>query len=438
MRGEVDAIFVSGAEALAVANLIGAQVASEFGGHPDPKIRINNGTPRVLTVDAALSERRPDLALRLLEVVERAGRWAEDHPDETVRFVAREIATSEEAVLASNGPEVHRHLGIGPDAPLVEAIGHFKDFLLQWGFLPGDFDLGEWVDAEPSRALRAGKATAARSRGACRRMSATYPNPAPRILVTERHRPARPAAGAAAARARRGGARLHAAGGADAAALADQSRHERAPFEVAVGDLEDRASLRRAFEGVSHLFLLSPIVPALAGAADRRHRGRGRGRRAPYRQAPGSALDHRAAGPFAVGRRAWAHRGRAGRLGHRAPRAAPQCLDAGGARAAGGRAGRGRRAACAAGPAARGRTSIARDIADVAVEALLNDADDAPPGPGADRRARRRPAASSRASRPASATGRWWPSRCRRRNSRRAVPGRPRPTSRRCMRSSPR
>jgi ABC-type nitrate/sulfonate/bicarbonate transport system substrate-binding protein len=160
VRGEVDAIFVKGAEGLVIANLIGAQVVSEFGSHPDPKIRINNGTPRVLTVDAALSERRPDLVLRLLEVVERAGRWAEDHPDETVRFVAREIATSEEAVLASNGPEVHRHLGIGLDAPLVEAIGHFKDFLLQWGFLPGDFDLGDWIDAEPLRALRAGKAAA--------------------------------------------------------------------------------------------------------------------------------------------------------------------------------------------------------------------------------------------------------------------------------------
>ncbi|MDM0059053.1 ABC transporter substrate-binding protein [Variovorax fucosicus] len=155
VRGEVDAIFLKGAEGLVVANLIGAQIVSEFGHHPDPKIRINNGTPRVLTVDDALSRQRPDLVVRLLSVVERAGRWAEANPDETVRFVAREIATSEEAVLASNGPEVHRHLGIGLDAPLIEAIGHFKDFLLQWGFLPDDFDLDTWVDRGPLRALRA-------------------------------------------------------------------------------------------------------------------------------------------------------------------------------------------------------------------------------------------------------------------------------------------
>ncbi len=155
VRGEVDAIFVKGAEGIVIANLIGAQVAVEFGNHPDPKVRINNGTPRVLTVDAALSEQRPDLVLRLLEVVARAGRWAEAHPDETLRFVAREITTSEEAVLASNGSEVHKHLGIGLEAPLVAAIGHFKDFLLEWGFLPDDFDLGAWIDDAPLRALQA-------------------------------------------------------------------------------------------------------------------------------------------------------------------------------------------------------------------------------------------------------------------------------------------
>ena len=153
--GEVDAIFLKGAEGIVVANLIAAQVVAEFGNHADPRVRINNGTPRVLTVDEALSQQRPDLVVRLLEVVARAGRWAEAHADETLRFVAREIATSEEAVLASNGPEVHRHLGIGLEAPLVAAIGHFKDFLLEWGFLPADFDLGAWVDREPLRALQA-------------------------------------------------------------------------------------------------------------------------------------------------------------------------------------------------------------------------------------------------------------------------------------------
>lgn len=155
VSGEVDAIFVKGAEGLVVANLIGASIIAEFGRHPDPRVRINNGTPRTLTVDAALAEQRPDLVVELLQVVQQAGNWASQHPEETLRFVAREMSTSEEAVLASNGPQVHQHLGISLDAELLEAIGFFKDFLLEWGFLPADFALTDWVDSRPLAALKA-------------------------------------------------------------------------------------------------------------------------------------------------------------------------------------------------------------------------------------------------------------------------------------------
>ena len=161
VRGEVDAIFVKGAEGVLVANLIGAQIVSEFGRHPDPRVRINNGTPRTLTVDAALAGQRPDLVVELLRVVQRAGRWAEAHPDETLRFVAREIATSEEAILASNGPDVHRHLDISLKPELIDAIGYFKDFLLEWGFLAADFSLADWVDQRPLAALLAQQSAAA-------------------------------------------------------------------------------------------------------------------------------------------------------------------------------------------------------------------------------------------------------------------------------------
>ncbi|WP_320194673.1 ABC transporter substrate-binding protein [Agrobacterium rosae] len=147
LRGDVDAIFVKGTAGVSVANLIGAVQVVEFGFHPDPKIRINSGSPRVLTVDARLADERPDLVERLIAVIRRASDWAEQHPEETRRFIAREAGASEEQVLAANGADVHRHLGIGLDAELVAAVGHYKDFLHQWGFLENDFDIAEWVDA---------------------------------------------------------------------------------------------------------------------------------------------------------------------------------------------------------------------------------------------------------------------------------------------------
>ncbi|SCY14379.1 hypothetical protein SAMN03159288_01444 [Rhizobium sp. NFACC06-2] len=146
LRGEVDAMFVKGTAGIAAANLIGAVQVAEFGFHPDPTIRINSGSPRVLTVDGRLADERPDLVQRLVDAIARASLWAEQHPDETRRFIAREAGATEEQVLAANGAEVHRHLGLGLDADLVGAVRHYKDFLHQWGFLENDFDLGDWID----------------------------------------------------------------------------------------------------------------------------------------------------------------------------------------------------------------------------------------------------------------------------------------------------
>ncbi|TAY71737.1 ABC transporter substrate-binding protein [Rhizobium leguminosarum] len=146
VRGEVDAIYVKGTAGINVANLVGAVQVAEFGFHPDPKIRINSGSPRVLTVDELLAEERPDLVHRLLESIFKASAWAEAHPEETRRFVAREAGATEEQVLAANGAEVHRHLGLGLQPELVEAVGHYKDFLRDFGFLAADFDVAEWVD----------------------------------------------------------------------------------------------------------------------------------------------------------------------------------------------------------------------------------------------------------------------------------------------------
>lgn len=154
LRGEVDAISVKGASGLAAANLIGAVEIAQTGFHPDPAIRINSGSPRVLTVDAALAEERPDLVARLIETIGRASHWAAAHPDETRRFVARESGATEEQVLAAHGPDLHRKLGLGLEPELVAAVGHYKDFLLRHGFLAGDFEVTEWVDPRPWALVR--------------------------------------------------------------------------------------------------------------------------------------------------------------------------------------------------------------------------------------------------------------------------------------------
>ncbi|MDE1172572.1 MAG: ABC transporter substrate-binding protein [Parvibaculaceae bacterium] len=148
-RGQIDAFFVKGAEGRVLANQIGATVVSEFGFHPDARIRVNNGTPRPLTVDPLFLEQRPDLVAELIGTVNRIGDWAEAHPDDAVRFIAREIGVAEEAIWAANGPGVHRHLRLTLAEDEIMALAHFKDFLLEWGFIPADFDVAGWIAPDP-------------------------------------------------------------------------------------------------------------------------------------------------------------------------------------------------------------------------------------------------------------------------------------------------
>jgi ABC-type nitrate/sulfonate/bicarbonate transport system substrate-binding protein len=151
-RGDIDAFFVKGAEGIVLANQIGAVVVSEFGFHPDAKIRINNGTPRPLTVDARFLDEHFDLVTDLVQTIGRVAAWAEANPDNAVRLIANEIGVGEDAIWAANGPDVHKHLTLSLDADQIAAFDHFKNFLLEWGFIPADFDVSAWIDSRPLEA----------------------------------------------------------------------------------------------------------------------------------------------------------------------------------------------------------------------------------------------------------------------------------------------
>lgn len=146
LSGKVDAIYLKGAQGVSVANLFGLQTLVSFGFHPDPAIRINSGTPRLLTVDAGLIDARPDLVGVLIGTILHAARWAEGNPQDTRRIVAQESGTSEAAVTASNGADLHRNLGLSLEDDQIAAVESYKDFLGRHGFLAGDFSVTEWVD----------------------------------------------------------------------------------------------------------------------------------------------------------------------------------------------------------------------------------------------------------------------------------------------------
>ena len=154
LRGEVDAIFLKGASGAQIAHQFGLTTVIDTGAHPDPLVRSNNGTPRTLAVDGHLIDNHFDAAVTIVEQVLRAEAWAQSHPDDVRRFLARETNSSEYWVSVAYGQDAQKRLATDLSEQSLTAIQDFTDFLHRWGFIPESFDVNDWVDARPLEAAR--------------------------------------------------------------------------------------------------------------------------------------------------------------------------------------------------------------------------------------------------------------------------------------------
>jgi ABC-type nitrate/sulfonate/bicarbonate transport system substrate-binding protein len=148
-RGDVDAIFHKGSRGLELADALGARIVYDVGAHPDPRVRVNNGSPRTLTVDTGLLEANLPLVVRLIKRVIVAGRWAAEHPRETLAYVARETRSAEEAVTRAYGNDVHHQLRTDLEESSIVALDDFTRFLHDWKFIPNAVDVRAWIDPRP-------------------------------------------------------------------------------------------------------------------------------------------------------------------------------------------------------------------------------------------------------------------------------------------------
>lgn len=149
VRDEVDAVYVKGARAAEDARRLGLVVAVDLDAEPDRRARVNNGTPRPITVHAQLLDERPELVVRFLAETLRAADWAIDHLDEVRSILARETRSGLDGVTTAYREGFH--LALHPDlsADRLGLLGRQKDFLLANGFLAGDVDLEAWAAPEP-------------------------------------------------------------------------------------------------------------------------------------------------------------------------------------------------------------------------------------------------------------------------------------------------
>ncbi|MFE1322320.1 ABC transporter substrate-binding protein [Kitasatospora phosalacinea] len=153
--GRVDAVYVKGALAVEAARRHGAVPAVELDALADRRHRVNNGTPRPITVHQQLLDEHPELVARFLAVLLRAADWAADRPEDVARILGAETGAGPEGVAGAYAAGSHRTLHPDLSADRLELLAQQEQFLHAHGFLADRVDVHAWADPAPLAAARA-------------------------------------------------------------------------------------------------------------------------------------------------------------------------------------------------------------------------------------------------------------------------------------------
>lgn len=149
LRGDVDVIYAKGAHAILLQRMHGLDVVLDLNSLDDPALRVNNGTPRPITVHRHLLDDHPHLVTAHLQVLNAAAAWARHHPDEVVEIIAEETGTTPASVARGYGPRLTGSFDVNLNAARVEAFQSQADFLHRHALIPNPVDVGAWIDTGP-------------------------------------------------------------------------------------------------------------------------------------------------------------------------------------------------------------------------------------------------------------------------------------------------
>lgn len=156
--GRVDAVYVKGAAAAEASERLGLSVGIDLDAYPSRLARVNNGTPRPITVDAHMIDTHFDVVVRFLEQTLRAADWASSNLAELKHILAQETLAGIAGVEAAYRDNFHRSLHPDLSNDRVEMLDVQANFLWLHGFLDARVDVARWVDRRPLDAALARRA----------------------------------------------------------------------------------------------------------------------------------------------------------------------------------------------------------------------------------------------------------------------------------------
>lgn len=148
LRGDVDAIYAKGGWG-GSASRAGLRQIFDINTLADHTLRINNGTPRPITVGRRFLAEEPELVERYLAVLLRTGKWAAEHPQEIIADLAAESGSDAAAIVHGYSDRVHLRLLPSLSDEYIRGLTIQKDWLRDWGFLAADFDVADWIEPGP-------------------------------------------------------------------------------------------------------------------------------------------------------------------------------------------------------------------------------------------------------------------------------------------------
>ncbi|WP_457299875.1 aliphatic sulfonate ABC transporter substrate-binding protein [Phyllobacterium sp. P5_D12] len=139
LRGDIDAIVETDSTAAKLVDTGQARILLDGSEHPEWAV------PNVISVNGPFAEKYPDLVKRLLKVDIQISRWADAHPEDTIKIFVDETKSSEKSVRKTYKD------GVFYQDPKItdEALNSLKEeekFMAEAKLLKGTIDYSKWVD----------------------------------------------------------------------------------------------------------------------------------------------------------------------------------------------------------------------------------------------------------------------------------------------------
>ncbi|MEZ2127184.1 MULTISPECIES: aliphatic sulfonate ABC transporter substrate-binding protein [unclassified Sinorhizobium] len=139
VRGDVDAVVESGDVAAKLVETGQARVILDASSHPEWS------APFLISVNGEFARKYPDIVKRILKVDIETARWADAHPEETIRIFVDETKSSEKSVRQSYKDNVfHQDPRITPEA--LRSLRGEEQFMAEAKLLKGSVDYDKWID----------------------------------------------------------------------------------------------------------------------------------------------------------------------------------------------------------------------------------------------------------------------------------------------------